>query len=264
MQSISIIEPIKIRLKGYKTLFRRALPLEKHEKAILGLINQNNGSYGFIELGTVLGFAVEENANLSIRKDVAEIQLFESYLENLKTSHLIEYNSQSIQLTFWGQKAINEDCKYSFYSGNIQIPEFFDIELSNEAFNFSFKEIGVEVRLTNEQNLNKAWDLAELEVPDHNLINQFHLNKLSKNDEIVFDSIEPLSNLGLIETDLEFTESNSTINVFYESKIQEQLSKEINKSPNNLKADYLKLKINCKRLVESRHRQTKWSAGQYA
>jgi hypothetical protein len=252
MQSISIIEPIKIRLKGYKTLFRRALPLEKHEKAILGLINQNNGSYGFIELGTVLGFAVEENANLRIRKDVAEIQLFESYLENLKTSHLIEYNSQSIQLTFWGQKAINEDCKYSFYSGNIQIPEFFDIELSNEAFNFSFKEIGVEVRLTNEQNLNKAWDLAELEVPDHNLINQFHLNKLSKNDDLVFDSIEPLSNLGLIETDLEFTESNSTINVFYESKIQEQLSKEINKSPNSLKADYLKLKINCKRLVESK------------
>ena len=213
MQSISIIEPIKIRLKGYKTLFRRALPLEKHEKAILGLINQNNGSYGFIKLGTVLGFAVEDNTDLHIRKDVAEIHLFESYLENLKFSHLIEYNNQSIQLTFWGEKAITDDLKYSFYSGKIQIPEFFDIELSNEASNFTFKEIGVEVRLTNEQNLDKAWDLAELEAPDHNLINQFHLNRLNKNDEIVFDSIEPLSNLGLIETELEFNEINNSINV---------------------------------------------------
>ncbi|MFC2188283.1 DarT ssDNA thymidine ADP-ribosyltransferase family protein [Fulvivirgaceae bacterium LMO-SS25] len=254
MQSISIIQPIKIRLKGYKTLFRRALPLEKHEKAILGLINQNNGSYGFIELGTVLGFAVEDNTDLHIRKDVAEIQLFESYLENLKSNHLIEYNSQSIQFTYWGEKAINDDLKYSFYSGNIQIPEFFDIELSNEATDFTFKEIGVEVRLTNEQNLNKAWDLAELEAPDHNLVNQFHLNRLNKNDEIIFDCIEPLSNLGLIETNLEFTESNSSIDVLYDSKLNEQLSKEINKSPNNLKADYLKLKIHCKRLVESKEK----------
>ena len=251
MQSISIIEPIKIRLKGYKTLFRRALPLEKHEKAILGLIYQNNGDYGFRELGTVLGFAVADNPDLNIRKDVAEIQLFESYLENLKSSYLIEYNSQSIQLTFWGEKAITENLKYSFYSGNIQIPEFFDIELSNEASNFTFKEIGVEVRLTNEQNLNKAWDLSELEAPEHNLVNQFHLNRLNKNDKIIFDSMEPLSNLGLIETELEFSESNSSIDVLYDSKLNEQLSKELNKSPNNLKADYLKLKIHCKRLVES-------------
>src|SRR5690606_5294635 len=251
MQSISIIEPIKIRLKGYKTLFRRALPLEKHEKAILGLNDQNNGSYGFIGLGTVLGFAVEDNTNLHIRKDVAEIQLFESYLENLKSSHLIEYNRQSIQLTFWGEKAITDNLKYSFYSGNIQIPEFFDIDLSNEASNFTFKEIGVEVRLTNEQNLDKAWDLTELKAPDHNLVNQFHLNKLNKNDEIIFDSIEAISNLGLLETNLGFTESNSSNDVFYDSKLKEQLSKEINKSPNNLKADYLKLKICCKRLVES-------------
>ncbi|MGC6415067.1 MAG: DarT ssDNA thymidine ADP-ribosyltransferase family protein [Bacteroidia bacterium] len=252
MQSISIIEPIKIRLKGYKTLFRRALPLEKHEKAILGLINQNNGSYGFVELGTVLGFAVEDNTDLHIRKDVAEIQLFESYLENLKSSHLIEYNSQSIQLTFWGEKAITDNLKYSFYSGNIQIPEFFDIELSNEASNFTFKEIGVEVRLANEQNLDKAWDLSDLDAPDLNLVNQFHLNRLNKNDEIIFDSIEPLSNLGLLETNLEFTESNSSIDILYDSKRNEQLSKELNKSPNNLKADYLKLKIHCKRLVESK------------
>lgn len=252
MQSISIIEPIKIRLKGYKTLFRRALPLEKHEKAILGLINQNNGSYGFVELGTVLGFAIEDNTDLHIRKDVAEIQLFESYLENLKSSHLIEYNNQSIQLTFWGEKAITDDLKYSFYSGNIQIPEFFDIDLSNEASDFTFKEIGVEVRLTNEHNLDKAWDLTELEAPDHTLVNQFHLNRLNKNDEIIFDSIEPLSKLSLLETNLEFTESNSSIDVLYDSKLNEQLSKEINKSPNNLKADYLKLKIRCKRLVESK------------
>ncbi len=252
MQSISIIEPIKIRLRGYKTLFRRALPLEKYEKAILGLIYQNNGDYGFSELGIVLGFAVADNPDLHIRKDVAEIQLFESYLENLKSSHLIEYNNQSIQLTFWGEKAITDDLKYSFYSGNIQIPEFFDVVLSNEASEFTFKEIGVVVRLTNEQNLNKAWDLNDLKAPDNNLVNQFHLNRLNKNDEIIFDSIEPLSNLGLIETNLEFSESNSSINVYYESKLYKQLSKEINKAPNTLKANYLKLKINCKRLVESK------------
>ncbi|MCH8479068.1 MAG: hypothetical protein LAT56_14170 [Wenzhouxiangella sp.] len=252
MQSISIIEPIKIRLRGYKTLFRRALPLEKHEKAILGLIHQNNGDYRFSELGTVLGFAVADNPDLHIRKDVAEIQLFESYLENLKSSHLIEYNNQSIQLTFWGVKAITDDLKYSFYSGNIQIPEFFDIELSNESSEFNFKEIGVEVRLTNEKNLNKAWVLNDLEVPDINLVNQFHLNRLNKYDDILFDSIEPLSNLGLIETYLEFSESNNSINVIYESKLHEQLSKEINKAPNTLKAEYLKLKISCKRLVESK------------
>lgn len=251
MQGISIIEPIKIRLKGYKILFRRALPLEKHEKAILGLINQNNGSYGFIELGTVLGFAVEDNTDLHIRKDVAEIQLFESYLENLKSSHLIEYNSQNIQLTFWGEKAITDDLKYSFYSGHIQIPEFFDIEFSNEASNFKFKEIGLEIRLTNEKPLNETWELHDLEEQDINVINQFHLNKLNTNDGIIIDNIEALSNLRLIETNLEFTENNSSIEVFYDSKPNEQLSKEINKSPNNLKADYLKLKINLKKLIEA-------------
>ncbi|WP_194269525.1 DarT ssDNA thymidine ADP-ribosyltransferase family protein [Oceanihabitans sp. IOP_32] len=252
MQSISIIEPIKIRLRRYKSLFRRALPLEKHEKAILGLIYQNNGDYGFSELGTVLGFAVEDNPELQVRKDVAEIQLFESYLENLKSNDLIDYNNQSVRLTFWGEKAINDDCKYSFYSGNLQIPEFFDIALSNEASDFTFKEIGVEVKLTNEQNLNKAWDLAEFEAPDPNLIHQFHMNRFNKNDEIIFDNIEPLSNLGLIETYLEFSERNSSIEVLYESKLHEQLSKEINKTPNTLKADNLKLKINCKKLVEAK------------
>jgi hypothetical protein len=251
MESISISEPIKIRLKGYRTLFRRALLLEKQEKAILGLIYRNNGSYGFIELGTVLGFAVEDNTDNHIRKDVAEIQLFESYLESLKVSHLIDYNSQSIQLTFWGEKAITDDLKYSFYSGNIQIPEFFDIELSNGASNFAFKEIGVEVKLINEQKLDKAWDLTELEAPDPILVNQFHLNRLKNNDEIIFDSIEPLSNLCQIETILEFTESNSSIDVFYDFKLNERLSEEINKIPNNLKADNLKLRIHCKRLVES-------------
>jgi len=252
MPRISIVEPIKIRLKGYKTLFRRAMPLEKHEKAILGLVYQNNGNYGFIELGTDLGFAVADNPDLHIRKDVAEIQLFESYLENLKSSHLIKYNNQSIQLTFWGEKAITDKLKYSFYSGNIQIPEFFDIKFLNEASNFTFKEIGVEIRLTNEQNIDKVWTLTELEAPEQNLINQFQLNRLNKNDELIFDSIEPLSNLYLIETNLEFTESNSSIDVLYDSKINKQLSKEINKSPNKIKADYLKLKIYCKRLIESK------------
>ena len=251
MQSISIIEPIKIRLKGYKTLFRRALPLEKHEKAILGLINQNNGSYGFIELGTVLGFAVEDNTDLHIRKDVAEIQLFESYLENLKSSHLIEYNSQGIQLTFWGEKAITDDLKYSFYSGNIQIPEFFDIEFTNKVSNFKFKDIGIEVKLTNEQIIKEPWNLAELEVPDINLINQFHINCLKKYDDIIFDSIKLSSDLDLIKTDLEFIECNGSIDVLYKSNYNEQLSKEINKIPNKLKKDYIKLKINYKKIIES-------------
>jgi len=108
MQSISIIESTKIRFRGYKTLFRRALPLEKHEKAILGLIYHNNGDYGFSELGTVLGFAVEDNPELQVRKDVAEIHLFDSYLENLKANHLIEYIKKSVPFTFWGETAIND------------------------------------------------------------------------------------------------------------------------------------------------------------
>jgi hypothetical protein len=252
MQRISITEPVKIRLREYKTLFRRFSPLEKQEKAILGLIYQNNGDYGFIELGNILGFAISDNPERLVRKDIAEIELFQSYLENLKSKHLIEFNDKSVQLTFWGEKAINDGCKYSFYSGNIQIPEFFDIELSNGVSDFSFNEIGVEIGLTNEQNQNKPWDLGKIDATDNNLINQFLHNRRNKNDEIIIDSIEPLSNPGLIETELEFSESSNLVAVYYQSELHNQLSKEFNGPQNTSKANNLKLKIEFKSLVENK------------
>jgi len=252
MHSISIKEPVKIRLRSYKTLFRRALPLENYEKGILGLIHENNGEYDYNELGSVLGFAMQDNLPKGIRKDIAEVQIFEYYLENLKSNHLIQYNNQSVQLTFWGEKAISDQLKYLFYSGSIKVPEFFDILLSEKATNFTFKEIGVEVRLTDEILYNDAWNLEKLDLPDEDIVNQFHQNRFNKNDEVLFDSIEPTSNIELTETELEFSQLGSNINVLYKGDLHEQLSIEINQEINNLKTDGLKLKLSYLRLIESK------------
>ncbi|WP_296622588.1 DarT ssDNA thymidine ADP-ribosyltransferase family protein, partial [Marivirga sp.] len=251
MELRSIIEPVKIRLRSFKTLFRRALPLEKHESAILGLIHSNNGEYGYKGLGSLLGFAMQEDAGKSIRKDTAEIQLFDSYLENLKSNHLIQYDTQSIELTYWGQKAIRDRVKYTFYSCNIQVPEFFDIYISGESTLFPFKEIGVEVRISNEKIQEKAWEMENLEVPDQQILNQFDQNRFNINDKIIFDSIEPTSNIQQIDTDLEFREVNSSISVLYDGEFQEKLSIEINHELNYGKAEALKLKLRYATFIES-------------
>jgi len=190
MQGISIKEPVKIRLRSYKTLFRRALPLENYEKAILGLIHENNGEYDYNVLGSLLGFAMLNNSSKGMRKDIAEVQIFESYLDNLKSNHLIQYNNQNVQLTFWGKKAISDQLKYLFYSGSIKVPEFFDIHLSETSTLFTYKEIGVEVKLTNEKVRNEAWDIESLEVPDEQIVNLFQQNRFNTNDKIIFDNIE--------------------------------------------------------------------------
>jgi hypothetical protein len=119
-----IYDFLKFRLKKHRVHFRKPIPLKNYEKAILGIIANKEGELSYLELGRTLGFAIEDDRNSNIRKDKAEIEIFETYLNDLKCSHLLEFDREFIILSDWGLRALKENRKFGFYKGNIQIPNF--------------------------------------------------------------------------------------------------------------------------------------------
>jgi hypothetical protein len=251
MQSVSILEPIKIQLKSFKILFRRTLPLDNYEEAILGLIHENNGEYEYNELGALLGFAMQDIPSEKIRKDDAEIQIYSSYLEDLKSNYLIQYNSHKVHLTFWGEKALSDQVKYSFFSGNITIPEFYDIDITGRTNLFPYKELGVYAQLTNENTPKEYWDIESLEAQYIKITQQYFLNTIDDSDKIIIDHIEPENSVELVDSMIEFRLKGSRIIALYESQYNEELSNELNNERNLFKANTLRLKIQYHTLIES-------------
>ena len=145
MKLIEIKEDWPIRVAKHKVFYRKSFPLNDFDSIILSFLNLYNDTISYIELGTILGFAVEENASDKVYFDIAETGIFSSLLDTLSDYHLISTHKNDngiliISTTYWGKEARLKGIKHLFYEGIISLNEhylLFDWESFDSLFNFS-------------------------------------------------------------------------------------------------------------------------------
>jgi len=245
-----IYDFLKFRLKKHRVHFRKPIPLKNYEKAILGIIANKEGELSYLELGRTLGFAIEDDRNSNIRKDKAEIEIFETYLNDLKCSHLLDFDREFIILSDWGLRALKENRKFGFFKGNIQIPEFFDIHCIDNPFIIPSWRFGLPVIISDSIQTESIWSSEPNFETLGNELEYFKENY--RTDEDVFiDVIEQLSDYSTRSVELKFTFSSDKLLVFYANERLDFLESLLNSPLNISKKEELQKKIELKDYIAS-------------
>jgi hypothetical protein len=112
--------------------YRKTFNINETDEIFCSIINAKGNEIEFAELGNLLGFYLQ---------DLAEIDIFKYYLKGLNEYNLIEVNEkeQIIQLTEFGQEAIQSKLKYKYYFATTEL--FENQTATDETFDFSFKNV---------------------------------------------------------------------------------------------------------------------------
>lgn len=112
--------------------YRKAFNINEIDEIICSIIYAKGNEINFSELGILLGFNLQ---------DLAEIDIFKIYLKGLTEYNLIVVNEkeQKIQLTEIGLESIQSKLKYKYY---FTTTELFDNQTATgENFDFPFKNV---------------------------------------------------------------------------------------------------------------------------
>jgi hypothetical protein len=112
--------------------YRKAFNINEIDEIFCSIINAKGNEINFSELGILLGFNLQ---------DLAEIDIFKLYLKRLTEYNLIKVNEkeQKIQLTEFGQEALQNKLKYKYYFATTELLE--NQTATGEYFDFSFKNV---------------------------------------------------------------------------------------------------------------------------
>jgi len=112
--------------------YRKAFNINEIDEIFCSIINAKGNKINFSEFGILLGFNLQ---------DLAEIDILKYYLKGLNEFNLIEVNEkvQIIQLTEFGQEAIQSKLKYKYYFATSEL--FANQTATGETFDFSFKNV---------------------------------------------------------------------------------------------------------------------------
>ncbi len=121
-----------VKSTSCQILYRKAFNINEIDEIFCYIINAKGNEINFSELGILLGFNLQ---------DLAEIDIFKYYLKGLNEYNLIEVNEneQIIQLTEFGQEAIQSKLKYKYYFATTEL--FENQTAAGETFDFSFKNV---------------------------------------------------------------------------------------------------------------------------
>jgi len=137
-----------VKSTSYQIQYRKAFNINEIDEIFCSIINAKGNEINFSELGVLLGFNLQ---------DLAETDIFKIYLKGLTEYNLIVVNEkeQKIQLTDFGQEAIQSKLKYKFYFATTEL--FENQTATGENFDFSFKSVfNIENRLSHEQKFEKS------------------------------------------------------------------------------------------------------------
>lgn len=144
-----------VKSTSYQIQYRKAFNINEIDEIFCLIINAKGNEINFSELGVLLGFNLQ---------DLAEIDVFNIYLKGLIEYNLIIVNEkeQYIQLTEFGQEAIQSKLKYKYYFATTEL--FENQTAKGENFDFSFKNVfDIENRLYHVRELKKqALENSEL------------------------------------------------------------------------------------------------------
>jgi hypothetical protein len=138
-----------IRAATHKVLYRKAFPLTELDVIVLSFLKLYEDTIDFIEFGSLLGFAVQNNPTEHVYFDKAEEQVFSSLLDTLTTYHLIVIDKSDdghkiIKATKWGIDGRLTGIKYKFYEGNITLHEHYQLnDWESPGLLFNFSKFGI-------------------------------------------------------------------------------------------------------------------------
>lgn len=126
--------------------YRKAFNINEIDEIFCSIINAKGNVINFSELAILLGFNIQ---------DLAEKDILYIYLKGLTEYKLIEINQETIQLTEFGQEALQSKLKYKYYFATTEL--FENQSATDENFDFSFKSVfDIENSLSHEQKFEKS------------------------------------------------------------------------------------------------------------
>lgn len=110
--------------------YRKALNINEIDEVFCSIINAKGNQIEFSELGSLLGFNLQ---------DLAETDILNIYLKGLIEYNLIVVNQELIQLTDFGQEALQSKLKYKYCFATTEL--FENQTATGENFDFTFKNV---------------------------------------------------------------------------------------------------------------------------
>lgn len=248
MSESILYDQLKLRLRRHRIHFRKPLPLRKFEKAILGILSNANSCLGYVELGQILGFAVQSDSRIGLRKDSGEIEMYETFLNEINNSHLLKFDHETVCLTDWGIKALQEDRKFGFYTGYISIPEFFDINGADAPYVIPSWKMGFNVEILDVELTSDIW------LDDPTIVSEFEYQYFTENykseEKIFADKFEELENFSSSGIELKFKMEQGSLKVYLGNERLTFLEELLNDSQNLLKKEEVARKLELKEYIE--------------
>jgi len=138
-----------VKSTSYQIRYRKAFDINEIDEVLCTIINANGNEINTKEFGMLLGF------NL---KDLAEEDIFYIYLDGLIEYNLIVKNEGTIQLTEFGQEALQSQLKYKYFYATTFL--FENQTAIGEGRDFSFQNV---LDLKNVLSHNRKIDLPTFE-----------------------------------------------------------------------------------------------------
>ncbi len=134
-----------VKSTSHQILYRKAFNINEIDEIFCSIINANGNLIVFSELSNLLGFNID---------DLAEMDVLNIYLNGLTEFSLVSINKEKIQLTEFGQEALQSKLKYKYCFGKTELLE--NQTAIGEMFDFSFKNVfDIENELSHENRIEK-------------------------------------------------------------------------------------------------------------
>ena len=142
-----------VKSNSYQIRYRMAFNINEIDEVFCSIINAKVNEINVSELGSLLGFNLQ---------DLAEIDILNIYLKGLTEYNLIVINHETIQLTEFGQEALQSKLKYKYFFATTAL--FENQQATGEKFDFPFKDVfDLENGLSQENKIEKpAFENPEL------------------------------------------------------------------------------------------------------
>ncbi len=190
-----------VKSTSCQILYRKAFNINEIDEIFCSIINAKGNEINFSELGILLGFNLQ---------DLAEIDIFKYYLKGLNEYNLIvvNENEQIIQLTEFGQEAIQSKLKYKYHFAKTEL--FENQTATGDIFDFSFKNV-----FDIENSLSHLREIKEhkLENPEVKKKLQFQLfgNDIFKGEIVELYEHEPRISYKTISLQTEITAFDNSL-----------------------------------------------------
>lgn len=134
-----------VKSTSYQIRYRKAFNINEIDEIFCSIVNAKGNQVEFSELGKMLGFNLQ---------DLAETDILNIYLKDLTEYKLIATDKEIIQLTEFGQEALQSKIKYKYYFASTEL--FENQTAIGENFDFSFKNVfNLENRLSHDREFKE-------------------------------------------------------------------------------------------------------------